>query len=117
MEVVALSVLFSVAIGLPLGLVSGFVGGGVDRVLVFLMDAMYAFPSLLLAIVFSFLLSGLLGGGIMAAALSLTAIYIPQYFRVVRNTTVSPGSRPTSRRPGRWVPRTGRSWGATCSAT
>ena len=30
-----------------------------------------------------------LGSGIVAAALSLTAIYIPQYFRVVRNTTVS----------------------------
>ena len=42
---------------MPLGLVSGFVGGWVDRVLVFLMDALYAFPSLLLAIVFSFLLT------------------------------------------------------------
>ncbi len=53
------------------------------------MDALYAFPSLLLAIVFSFLLQGPLGGGVVAAALSLTTIYIPQYFRVVRNTTVS----------------------------
>ena len=87
--VVTLSVLFSVAIGVPLGLLSGFVGGWTDRILVFLMDAMYAFPSLLLAIVFSFLLSGPLGGGVVAAALALTAVYIPQYFRVVRNTTVS----------------------------
>ena len=38
---------------------------------------------------FSFLLTDVLGGGVVAAALSLTAIYIPQYFRVVRNTTVS----------------------------
>ncbi len=87
--VVALSVVLAVVIGVPLGLVSGFVGGWTDRMLVFLMDAMYAFPSLLLAIVFAFLLEGALGGGIMAAALSLTAIYIPQYFRVVRSTTVS----------------------------
>jgi peptide/nickel transport system permease protein len=50
---------------------------------------MYAVPSLLLAIVFSFLLRASLGGGVMAAALALTAVYIPQYFRVVRNTTVS----------------------------
>ena len=42
-----------------------------------------------IGIVFSFLLRGPLGGGIVAAALSLTCIYIPQYFRVVRNTTVS----------------------------
>ncbi|MGH3509270.1 MAG: ABC transporter permease [Nocardioidaceae bacterium] len=88
-KVVTLSVMFSVVIGVPLGLVSGFIGGWWDRILVFLMDALYAFPSLLLAIVFSFLLRGPLGGGTLAAALSLTAIYIPQYFRVVRNTTVS----------------------------
>jgi len=89
LHVVGLSVLFSVVIGVPLGVVSGFVGGWVDRLLVFLMDALYAFPSLLLAIVFAFLLRGPLGGGVVAAALSLTVIYIPQYFRVVRNTTVS----------------------------
>jgi peptide/nickel transport system permease protein len=89
LEVVVLSVAFSVVIGVPLGLLSGFVGGWSDRLLVFLMDALYAFPSLLLAIVFSFLLRGPLGGGVVAAALSLTVIYIPQYFRVVRNTTIS----------------------------
>ena len=88
-EVVVLSVVFSALIGVPLGMVSGFVGGSVDRVLVFLMDALYAFPSLLLAIVFSFLLTGLLGGGVVAVALSLTTIYVPQYYRVVRSTTVS----------------------------
>ena len=87
--VVALSVALAVIIGVPLGLMSGFVGGWTDRMLVFLMDALYAFPSLLLAIVFAFLLQGPLGGGIVAAALALTAIYIPQYFRVVRSTTVS----------------------------
>ncbi len=87
--VVLLSVLFSVVIGVVLGLTSGFLGGWTDRLLVFLTDAIYSFPSLLLAIVFSFLLSGVLGGGIVAAALSLTVIYIPQYFRVVRNSTVS----------------------------
>jgi peptide/nickel transport system permease protein len=88
-EVVVLSVILAGLIGVPLGLLSGFIGRWVDRVLVFLMDALYAFPSLLLAIVFSFLLKGKIGSGIVAAALSLTAIYIPQYFRVVRNTTVS----------------------------
>lgn len=87
--VVVLSVLISLVIGVVLGIVSGYVGGWTDRLLVFLTDAIYAFPTLLLAIVFSFLLSDALGGGVVAAALSLTVIYIPQYFRVVRNTTVS----------------------------
>ncbi|MDR1768439.1 MAG: ABC transporter permease [Propionibacteriaceae bacterium] len=87
--VVLLSVLLSLVAGVVLGLLSGYVGGWLDRVLVFTMDAMYAFPSLLLAIVFSFLLGGVLGSGVVSAALSLTVIYIPQYYRVVRNTTVS----------------------------
>jgi peptide/nickel transport system permease protein len=88
-KVVLISVALSVLIGMPLGLISGFVGGWWDRVTLFLMDSIYALPSLLLAIVFSFLLQGPLGGGTLAAALSLTVIYIPQYFRVVRNTTAS----------------------------
>ena len=89
LTVVLLSVLLSGVIGVPLGLLSGYVGGWLDRILVFVMDALYAFPSLLLAIVFAFLLQGSLGSGVVSAALSLTVIYIPQYFRVVRNTTVS----------------------------
>jgi len=89
LEVVVASVILAASIGVPLGLVSGFVGGWIDRVLVFIMDAMYAFPTLLLAIVFSFLLKDKFGSGVISAALALTAIYIPQYYRVVRSTTVS----------------------------
>jgi peptide/nickel transport system permease protein len=54
-------------------------------------DAVYAFPSLLLAIVMAIVISGgqsKLWGGIFAAAISITVIYIPQYFRVVRAETV-----------------------------
>ncbi len=86
----------SLIIGLVLGLVSGYVGGWLDRILVLIMDALYAFPSFLLAIVCAFLFLNIIGdsvwfvsGGVVAAALSLTVIYIPQYFRVVRNTTIS----------------------------
>ena len=55
-EVVVLAVIFSIAIGVPLGLVSGYVGGWLDRILVLIMDALFAFPYLLLAIVAAFLL-------------------------------------------------------------
>jgi peptide/nickel transport system permease protein len=95
-EVVTFAVIASLLIGMALGLISGFVGGWLDRVLVLVMDALFAFPSFLLAIVCAFLFTDIIGdklgfisGGVVAAALSLTAIYIPQYFRVVRNTTVS----------------------------
>lgn len=88
-QVVVLSIFICVVVGVPLGLVSGYYGGWADRILLLIMDALFAFPSFLLAIVFSFLLTDLLGGSVLAVALSLSAIYIPQYFRVVRNTTVS----------------------------
>ncbi len=89
LEVVILSIFVCVLLGVPLGIVSGYYGGWLDRILVLVMDAMYAFPSFLLAIVFSFLLTNLLGGTVLAVSLSLSVIYIPQYFRVVRNTTLS----------------------------
>lgn len=87
--VVVLSLLFSLAAGVFLGLLAGFVGGWLDRVLVLITDALFAFPYLLLAIVISFLLSGSLGGGITTAALAITVVYVPQYFRIVRSATVS----------------------------
>src|SRR4051812_22503665 len=88
-EVVVLAVTFSMAIGVPLGLISGYVGGRLDRALVLVNDALFAFPYLLLAIVIAFLLSDKLGQGIVTAALAITVVYVPQYFRVVRNHVIS----------------------------
>jgi peptide/nickel transport system permease protein len=100
LEVIVIAVLVSLLVGVPLGLFSGYYGGPLDRTLVFVMDAMFAFPSLLLAILVAFLLQGkfeFLGesfSGIMAAAISITVIYIPQYFRVIRNSVVSVREEP-----------------------
>ncbi|MGI9093781.1 MAG: ABC transporter permease [Mycobacteriales bacterium] len=90
LEVVVLSLALSVVVGVLLGLVSGWLGGIADRVLVLIMDTLFAFPYLLLAIVIAFLLqSSPLGGGIVTAAVAITVIYIPQYFRVVRNSVLA----------------------------
>lgn len=97
LQVVVLAVLLALLIGVPLGLVSGYLGGWLDRILVLITDALFAFPSLLLAIVVSIAVLGgrsSEGGGILAAAVSITVVYIPQYFRVVRNATVSVRERP-----------------------
>lgn len=88
-EVVLVSVTFSLLIGVPLGLISGYIGGRLDRVLVLIMDALFAFPYILLAIVIAFLLSDSIGQGIFSAAVAITVVYIPQYFRVVRNHVIS----------------------------
>lgn len=89
LEVVIVAVIVSILTGAPLGLVSGYIGGWLDRILVLIMDALYTFPTLLMAIVFAFLLGGLFGGDVIAVAIAITVVYVPQYFRVVRNTTVS----------------------------
>ena len=89
--VIVVAVLLSIFAGILLGLVSGYLGGWLDRVLVVVCDAVYAFPSLLLAIVMSIVLSGgqsSLFFGILAAAISITVVFIPQYFRVVRAEVV-----------------------------
>jgi peptide/nickel transport system permease protein len=93
-EVVLLAVVFSIAIGVPLGLMSGYVGGKLDRALVLVNDALFAFPYLLLAIVIAFLLSDKFGQGIITAAVAITVVYIPQYFRVVRNHVLSVREEP-----------------------
>ena len=97
LEVVTLAVFASLILGLVLGTASRATSAaGSTASLVLIMDALFAFPSFLLAIVCAFLFTNIIGdgvfflhGGVVAAALSLTVIYIPQYFRVVRNTTVS----------------------------
>ncbi|AXK45277.1 ABC transporter permease [Brachybacterium saurashtrense] len=89
--VMACAVAASLFLGVALGLLSGYLGGWLDRVLVMIADAVYAFPSLLLAIVMSITISGGQSGawgGIIAAALSITVVFIPQYFRVIRAEVV-----------------------------
>jgi peptide/nickel transport system permease protein len=84
-QVVILATLLSVAIGVPLGMVSGYLGGWLDRILLFAMDTVYTLPGLLLSVTLAFVV----GRGVLNAALALSIAYIPQYYRVVRNQTVS----------------------------
>jgi peptide/nickel transport system permease protein len=84
-RVVVLATVISLLGGVPLGLVSGYVGGRLDRVLLFLMDTIYTLPGLLLSVTLAFVV----GRGVLNAAIALSISYIPQYYRVVRNHTVS----------------------------
>ncbi|WP_280341318.1 ABC transporter permease [Nocardia neocaledoniensis] len=97
LSVIVIAVSLSLLIGVPLGLVSGYIGRWVDRVLTLVMDAIYAFPTLLLAIVVSIVVAGGTSsslGGVLSAAIAITAVYVPQYFRVVRNATVAVKNEP-----------------------
>jgi len=73
--------LFAVLIGTPIGLVSGYVGGLVDEVIMRLLDVLLSFPSLLLALV----LLSVIGPSNANLVLVVTILYIPMLARVVRS--------------------------------
>lgn len=85
LQVVIIATSLSMLVGVPLGMVSGYVGGRVDKALLFLMDSIYTIPGLLLSVTLAFVV----GKGILNAAIAISIAYIPQYYRVVRNHTVS----------------------------
>lgn len=95
--VIVCAIAFSIFLGIFLGLVGGYFGGWLDRILVVVCDAIYALPSLLLAIVMSIVITkgqSTLWGGILATALSITVVFVPQYFRVIRAEVVRVKTEP-----------------------
>ena len=84
-QVVLAATAMSVVIGVPLGMVSGYLGGKLDKALLFFMDTIYTLPGLLLSVTLAFVV----GQGVFNAAIALSIAYVPQYYRVVRNHTVS----------------------------
>lgn len=83
--VVITATAISMGIGIPLGLVSGFLGGKIDRIMSTIMDSIYAFPSLVLAIA----IAAVLGPSITNTAIAISIVYIPTYFRMIRGQTLS----------------------------
>lgn len=68
------------AIGVLLGLLAGFKGGIVDTVIMRLMDGMFSFPFVLLAII----LMTVLGDGLHNVILAIGIANVPGYARIVR---------------------------------
>jgi len=85
LTIMAIGAFLALVVGFPLGLLSGYVGGKIDRVLVLVMDSIYAFPGLLLAA----LIAVVIGRGVFNIGIAITVIYVPLYFRVTRGQTLS----------------------------
>ena len=77
-------VVISGFIGIPLGLVAGYYGGKVDTVIMRILDALLAFPALLLAI----LVVATFGRGLGTVVVALGVIYVPAMARLVRSVTL-----------------------------
>jgi peptide/nickel transport system permease protein len=85
LQVSALSVIICFVVGVPIGLFSSYVGGNFDKTVSLVIDAVYAFPGLVIAIA----IAAVLGPGVINMALSIAVVYIPSYFRIVRSQVLS----------------------------
>lgn len=79
------SIALSMSIGTTLGLLSGFIGSVFDRVSSVAMDAIYSFPSIVLAIV----LVAVLDPGMDTMIIAISIVYTPAYFRVTRSEVLT----------------------------
>jgi len=77
--------IMALLVGIPTGILSGYFGGKVDRLLNLIADSIYSFPSLLLAIAAAIAL-GQYGNlkTILAVSIATSVVYGPLYFKVVR---------------------------------
>lgn len=80
MGVGVMVVSLSLLVGGSLGLLSGYVGGWVDQMILRSVDALMALPSILLALV----VVAVLGPGLWHAVLAVSFISLPPFIRIVR---------------------------------
>lgn len=73
------------SVGVPLGALAGFVGQWTDEIIMRIMDALFAFPAILLAIA----VVGMLGPGLGNTMLAIGIAYIPIFARLARAGVLS----------------------------
>ncbi|CAN5352768.1 ABC transporter permease [soil metagenome] len=85
MRVAVVSVAFAVIVGVSIGVVAGYRGGWLDAVFMRIVDVMFAFPVLLLALA----VVAILGPGVTTTTLAIGIVYTPIFARVARASTLS----------------------------
>ncbi len=85
LEAAAIIVVIATAVAVPVGLAAGYAAGRVDNVLMRLMDALFAFPPLVLAIT----VAALLGRSLHNEAVAIAVTFVPGLARVVRGQVLS----------------------------
>lgn len=85
MRVAVVSVAFAAVVGVTIGVVAGYRSGWVDTVVMRVVDVMFAFPVLLLALA----IVAILGPGIATTMLAIGIVYTPIFARVARASTLS----------------------------
>lgn len=74
----------SLILGIFLGIIAGYYGGWIDSALMRVVDIMFAFPALLLAIV----IVAIIGQGLGKAMIAIGIVYTPQMARIIRSSVL-----------------------------
>ncbi|MBX3069353.1 MAG: ABC transporter permease [Thermomicrobiales bacterium] len=90
LQVGIIAVLIALVVGGFLGVIAGYFGGRLDSFLMRVVDILFAFPGLVLAIV----IAGLLGPSRRNAMIAIGVVFAPAFARVVRGTVLSVMSEP-----------------------
>jgi peptide/nickel transport system permease protein len=85
LQVAFIAVGISGSAGVLLGLLAGFLGGWVDELVMRVMDVLFAFPAVLLAIT----VMAILGRGVGNAMIAIAIVYVPIFARVTRGAVIS----------------------------
>lgn len=84
LRVAVVSVALAAVVGVTIGVVAGYRGGWLDTVVMRVVDVMFAFPVLLLALA----IVAILGPGITTTMLAIGIVYTPIFARVARASTL-----------------------------
>lgn len=85
LQVALIAVSISATVGVLLGALAGFYGRWLDELIMRLMDVLFAFPAVLLAIT----VMAILGRGVGNAMVAIAIVYIPIFARVTRGSVIS----------------------------
>jgi len=84
LEIQTTSVLLTLLVGVPWGLLSGYYGGWIDEVSMRVIDVMLAFPGILLAIG----VAAIIGGGLSNVVIAVAIVSVPEFVRLVRGVVL-----------------------------
>ena len=84
-QVAFIAVSLSGVVGVTLGVLAGYLGGWIDEVIMRVMDVIFAFPAVLLAIT----VMAILGRGVENAMIAIAIVYAPIFARVTRGAVIS----------------------------
>ncbi len=78
------AIAIALSLGIAIGVVAGYYGKWIDSILMRIVDILFAFPALLLAIV----IVAIIGQGLDKAMIAIGIVYTPQMARIIRSSVL-----------------------------